>query len=101
MKDPKSTQFTKKIFSPEDILPDGVEYTEEQGIRMRKGTIAACLKNADIVASQTASEEEKAAALNAIKDAAPSLVALGMHKHTVWKNPKIQALIDEAAKDLG
>lgn len=44
------------------------------------------------------SASEKAKALQAIKELAPSVVAIEMHKHVTWNNPEIQKIIENAAK---
>ena len=81
--------------NPEDILPDGVDFVEIQNQKLRKGTVAAVLANADILADSEASENEKERALAVIKELTPGLVALNMHQHVIWKNPTIQNIIDE------
>ena len=36
-------------FTPEDILPEEVDYNIVQGHKLRKGTVAATLKNLDVI----------------------------------------------------
>lgn len=80
---------------PEDILPDNTNFVERNGMRIRKGTIAAALANADILQADDASAEEKQRALEAIKLLLPSLKAMRLMKHMTWKNPDIQKLFED------
>ncbi len=83
---------------PEDILPDNMDFVEIQNQKLRKGTVAAVLANADVLLESKATKNEKNQALKTIKELVPSLITLGMHRHVIWRNPLIQALIDEAVK---
>ena len=80
---------------PEDILPDDVSAVEINGIITRKGTVAAALANAKILASNDKTDNEKKKAKEMIRELAPMLVALELHQHVTWKNPEIQKIIDE------
>ncbi|QRN03571.1 hypothetical protein GH742_06685 [Legionella sp. MW5194] len=82
---------------PEDILPDAENYACYNNMNVRKGTVAAVLRNAEIMASPLSSEAEKQAALAIITELAPGLVALGVHEHLIFKNPAIQQTVDQAA----
>lgn len=79
---------------PEDVLPDDQNFAEVNGIKIRKGTVAAALANADILQSSSATKFEKIAAKKILVELAPALVVL--HKHLTWKNPEIQHIIEEA-----
>lgn len=81
---------------PEDILPDDVNAVEINGLMARKGTVAAALANAKVLASGDKTEEEKNKAKEMIRELAPALIALELHQHVTWKNPEIQKIIDEA-----
>lgn len=85
---------------PEDVLPEDENYTLLDGIRVRKGTIGAALKNASVLTSSLTSQTEKEAAQAIIIELAPALVVLGMCEHVVWKNPTIQQIIEAAAERL-
>lgn len=82
---------------PEDVLPDSENYAVYNNTRVRKGTVAAVLRNAEIMASPSSSEAEKQDALAMITELAPGLVALGVHNHLLFKNPDIQQQVDRAA----
>lgn len=85
---------------PEDVLPDEQNSTFIRGINVRKGTVAAVLRNAEILASPASREEEKQDAWAMINALAPGLVALGLHEHVIWKNPDIQALVEATARSM-
>ncbi|MCG8546219.1 MAG: hypothetical protein MJE12_18635 [Alphaproteobacteria bacterium] len=91
--------MTDQPFRPEDVLPDNEDFKTIRGVRVRKGTIFAAMRNMEIVADGT--QEEKAAALAMIRELAPGLVALGVHDHFLCRNPEIQAILDETALKLG
>lgn len=82
--------------TPQDMIPDNESFVEKNGITIRKGTMAAILANADILADQQTNEEEKAAAIKVIAELMPGLIASGSHKHIVWKNPIIEKIMQEA-----
>jgi hypothetical protein len=84
---------------PEDVLPDNKDTIEIDGQTLRKGTIAAALKNVEVLESKDTSRAEKQSALKTIKELAPSLVLLGLHKHLTWKNPEIQKIIEDCLKN--
>lgn len=81
---------------PEDILPDGVDTTAFNGKTVRKGTIAAFLANADILDNPAATEKQKQEAINTMKELAPDVVAIGLHKHVIFKNPEAEQLLVDA-----
>lgn len=87
--------MTNTSIRPEDILADEANTTEVNGVKMRKGTVAAVLANANILESSTSSEQQKQDALQTIKELAPALVALGLNTHVTWKNKQIQKILDE------
>lgn len=78
---------------PDDILADGENYTELNGLKVRKGSIAAFLKNIDLFEAPHGSQAQKDAALGAMKDLAPAIVAAGLHKHATFKNKVIEEIL--------
>jgi len=82
---------------PQDVLPDGVDSTMINGTIARKGTIAAFLANADILENKEATELQRQEALNIMKELAPTVIAIGLHKHVLFKNPQIEQILVEAA----
>lgn len=82
--------------SPEAILPDGVDSTFINGKVVRKATIAAFLANADILEQTNATEQQKQVAINMMLELAPAVIAIGLHKHVVFKNPQIEQILVKA-----
>jgi hypothetical protein len=90
--------MTNNSVRPEDILPDGVDNTTVNGMMVRKGTIAAFLANADILEIPDVTEGQKKGAMDAMKELAPAVIAIGLHKHVVFKNPQIEKILIDAEK---
>ena len=84
--------------TPEDVLPDEEDFKTIRGVRVRKGTIAAAMRNMETL--DGGSDEEKEAALAMIKELAPGLVVLGVHRHFVCRNPQVEAILAKAAVEL-
>ena len=87
--------MSKKSVKPEDVLPDGVDMANIGGKQVRKGTIAAFLANVDIFENIHANEEQKQEALAAMKELAPGVIAIGLHRHVKFKNPQIEKILQE------
>lgn len=88
------------VFKPSDILADDENYTTVKGFKLRKGTVAAVLKNIDVTADPESTQEAKDAAYAAIEEASTALVLLGLWQHLTFKDPKIQRYVDAAAQHL-
>ena len=86
--------MSKGPVRPEDILPDDVNTTEAQGLKARKGTIAAILANISLIESEVLDAEEKQAILEMIKELAPIAIAIGLNDHVYWKNKEVQEIFD-------
>lgn len=80
---------------PEDILGDDEDFIDINGIKGRKGSIAAFLRNIDVFESHNSSEEDKANALKMIGKLAPIVIATGLYKHAVFKNKTIQNILEK------
>jgi hypothetical protein len=80
------------VIQPEDVLPDKVNSAIINGIAIRKGTIAAFLENSN------ASTEQIQAAIQMMRELAPAVIALGLHKHVVFKNSQIEQILIDAEK---
>lgn len=83
---------------PEDVLPDDQDFTTIQGVRVRKGTIFAALKNIELL--QSGDPELRAAALKTLRELAPALVVLDLHRHFQCRDPEVEQLIADAAEKL-
>lgn len=82
-----------KKLTPEEILPDGDDFTDINGLKVRKGSIAAVLANIEILESHDSSKNEKQRAINIIKKLAPALNAIGLNKHVTWNNPEVRNIL--------
>jgi hypothetical protein len=85
---------------PADVLPDDVDSTVIEGIRVRKGTVAAVLANLKALDVATITTTEKAEIFETLRELAPALVVLGFKKYLTFNNPEIQKLVDEAEQQL-
>ena len=85
--------MSKATIKPEDIIRDGVDSALINGKMLRKGTIAAFLANIEIFENQHATESQRQDALSMIKELAPAVVTLGLHKHVIFKNPEIEQIL--------
>lgn len=81
---------------PEDILPDGVESASINGKMIRKGSIAAFIANAEILENNNSTEQQKQYAINMLIELAPAVIAVGLHRHVEFKNPRIEQILVEA-----
>lgn len=90
--------MTGSAVRPEDVLPDDEDFQTIRGVRVRKGTIFAALQNIDRLDSDD--PEARAAALEALRELAPALVVLDLHRHFQCRNPDVEQLIAEAAARL-
>lgn len=90
--------MSNKSIQPEDIIADGIDTIEANGQIVRKGTIAAFLANVEIFENRKANEQQKQEAITALKKLASGVVAIGLHKHVTFKNPKIEQILTDAAE---
>lgn len=81
---------------PEDVLPDGVDSTSINGKIVRKGTVAAFLANVEIFEKQDGTVQQKQEAMKAMKELAPGVIAVGLHRHVVFKNREIEQILIDA-----
>ena len=88
--------MTRGPTRPEDLLPDGDDFATIKGVRVRKGSIAASMRNMAVLQSGT--PDDKAAALQMIKDLAPGLAALDVHRFFQCRLPEVEAILAEAAE---
>jgi hypothetical protein len=81
---------------PKDILPDGVDSAVLNGKLVRKGSIAAFLANITIAENANATASEKEQAINAMKELAPAVIAIGLPKYVIFKNSLAEKILAEA-----
>lgn len=83
---------------PEDVLSDSQNTTVVDGMTVRKGSVAAFLRNIEILEDKNASKDQRIGANKMLKELAPSIVAVGLHKHAQFKNPQVEKLLMNAEK---
>jgi hypothetical protein len=85
-----------QVLRPEDIIADGVDSTMINGIEVRKGTVGAFLKNAEILNDINTGEVHRQAAILILKELAPSIIAVGLHEQVIFKNKLVEQILVEA-----
>jgi hypothetical protein len=78
----------------EDRLPDAINESLIDGIRVRKGTVAAFLANAKVWCDRTSCDEARIIAERDIVDALPALRALGLFEVLCVRDDRLRAFID-------
>lgn len=77
-----------------DTLPDHLDYTERQGVVIRKGTVGAFLVNAQIWTDPTATAASRQTAERDLLDALPALRALGLFDVLSIRNDALRQFVD-------
>ncbi len=90
--------MSSKPIKPETVLSDAEDKVLLNGITGRKGSVAAFLQNIDIIEQPNITSQERSDVIKVMEELAPVLVAVGLHKHAVFKNPEVQKMLDNAAK---
>lgn len=90
--------MTDKGIKPDDILADAENFVELNGLTVRKGSIAAFLKNIELFEAPNSADNQRAAALEMIKELAPAIIAAGLHKHATFKNKIIEGILSNYEK---
>jgi len=85
--------MTNNAIKPDDILLDSENFVTLNGITVRKGSIAAFLKNIDLFEDSNTNEALKSDALKMIKALAPAIIAAGLHRHVTFKNKIIEDIL--------
>ncbi len=85
--------MSTKTIRPEDILADNENFVELNGVTVRKGSIAAFLKNIDYFEDINSTDAQKAASLEVIKELVPAIIASGLHRHATFNNKIIQDIL--------
>ncbi|RSF02080.1 hypothetical protein [Achromobacter aegrifaciens] len=78
-----------------DILPDGRDLGEFNGVAVRKGTVGAFLANARVCLDPQAPARAVADARRDIQDALPALNALGLFDVLQVRDPALRAWMRE------
>ncbi len=85
--------MTAHAIKPDDILADTENFVALNGLTIRKGSIAAFLKNIDLFEDVHSTPSQKQAALKMIKELAPAIITSGLHRHAIFKNKTIEAIL--------
>lgn len=78
----------------QDILPDGQNQVERNGVVIRKGTVGAFLVNARIWCDPAADSARRAAAEKDIIDGLPALRELGLFEALSIRDAALRKLVD-------
>jgi ribonuclease HIII len=85
--------MSEKGISPQDILSDNENFAVFNGVKVRKGTVAALFANIKEYSKTDATEDSKRLALEKIIELAPAVRAIGLHEHIIFKNELINNII--------
>jgi hypothetical protein len=85
----------------EDVLPDQLNAATFEGVTIRKGTIAAFLSNAKLLADERSDPAARALAERDIVDALPALRAVGLFDVLAVRHERVRALVDGHAETIG
>ena len=77
----------------EDILPDAVNEAAIEGIRVRKGSVAAFLANARRLSDDAAPPAARAEAEAHLAELVPALLALGLFDVLAIRDPRVAAVV--------
>lgn len=81
---------------PEDVLPDGQDSADFGGLALRKGTVAAFVRNAQRYVELPDDAPEAAELKAALAETVPQLRAIGVLDVFVPASPRIKTIVDEA-----
>lgn len=83
----------------QDVLPDGMDQGNFNGVAVRKGTVGAFLANARVCLDASATPQAVVAARRDIRDALPALRALGLFDILQVRDAGLRAWVREAEAD--
>ena len=81
---------------PEDVLPDDQNTADFAGLPLRKGTVAAFVRNAQALEATTEGSPEADELVAALTDAVPQLRAIGVLDVFAPVSPRLRAVVDAA-----
>lgn len=80
-----------------DIIPDGADFAQINGMQIRKGSVAAFLANINLL-ENSSTTKEKEDALHVLQELAPTIIAIGLQNHVTFKNKQVEELLQQAKK---
>ena len=78
----------------QDVLPDGVDQIQFNGVSVRKGSVAAFLANAKVLADTSATAEARREAERDITEAMPALRAAGLFEVLQPRDETVRAFVE-------
>ncbi|WP_394845800.1 hypothetical protein LZC95_53320 [Pendulispora brunnea] len=81
---------------PEDILPDDINHTVLDGVRVRKGSVGAFIANARTFLDPASSDEARRDAERDLLALVPAVRAVGLFDLFELRDPRLRALIENA-----
>jgi len=78
----------------QDVLPDGVDQIQFNGVSVRKGSVAAFLANAKVLADASATDEARLEAERDITEAMPALCAAGLFEVLQPRDETVRAFVE-------
>lgn len=78
----------------QDVLPDGVDQLQLNGVSVRKGSVAAFLANAKVLADTFATAEARLEAERDILEAMPALCATGLFEVMQLRDETVRAFVE-------
>lgn len=90
----------KYAIRPEDILSDKENFTSVQGVALRKGTIAAFVKNLELLEKLQGNQDAQKELLGMLKELAPGIILTGLYAHVQFKNPVIDSILAETQEEI-
>lgn len=85
---------------PNDVISDEDNHVVINNMNLRKGTVAAFLRNIELFEDASLNTPQKQEVIETLKELAPAIVAVGLSKHMTFKNPAIQILVNEAESTM-
>ncbi|STX42963.1 Uncharacterised protein [Legionella donaldsonii] len=89
--------MTSKGIQASDIIPDGADFAQINGVQVRKGSVGAFLANINLL-ENSSTTKEKEDALHVLQELAPTIIAIGLQKHVTFKNKQVEDLLQQAKK---
>lgn len=83
-----------KPVKPEDVLPDGQEYAEFEGVSVRKGSVAAFVGNVRALAAVEPSSPQWDEIVAQLRELKPVLARIGVLEVFEVRDPELRALVD-------
>ena len=79
----------------EEVLPDHTSEREFNGVSIRKGTVAAFIVNAKVIADPAATQAASAAATQDVIESLPALRALGLFDVLAVRDARVRAIVEQ------